>query len=422
MLSTVFFALAPALQATRVELVRAIRGEVVRDARPGRARDALVALQVTGSALLLICAAVFLRSTWAAASVDPGIRTVDIVNVHIVDEPRRAAILDVAKREPLVASMAASWPSLGGRAALADGGQGTSSVTYQCVSPEYFGVLGIDLVRGRGFTDAERSARAAVAVVSESVARQLWPRGDAIGQVLRLERDITREPPQPDDPPLVSRSVMVIGVARDVAGFRLGGQRMAGAGLYVPIDAEAARTTLTLRVRGESERARQALADRLAAIDPNMAEVSTLQTLARMEAYLLAIPFWLTLVLGGLALALTLSGLFSVLSYLVEQRTREIGVRMAIGATRRSIAALVLSQLARPVGLGLLLGCSLTVALAAGLLATPVAAEIGSAVRLFDPIAYIASLLCIVTACAGAAVIPALRAGRIDPVGALRQD
>ena len=159
MLSTLFFALVPALQATRVELVRAIRGEVVRDARPGRARDALVALQVTGSVLLLICAAVFLRSTWAAATVDPGIRTIDIVNVHILNEQRRAAILDVVKREPSVASVAASWPGgLGGRAAFADGRQGKSSVTYQFVSPEYFGVLGIDLVRGRGFTDAERSA------------------------------------------------------------------------------------------------------------------------------------------------------------------------------------------------------------------------------------------------------------------------
>ncbi len=80
MVSTLFFALAPALQATRLELVRAMRGEVVRDARPGRARNALVALQVTGSVLLLICAAVFLRSAWAAATVDPGIRTADIVN------------------------------------------------------------------------------------------------------------------------------------------------------------------------------------------------------------------------------------------------------------------------------------------------------------------------------------------------------
>jgi putative ABC transport system permease protein len=127
-------------------------------------------------------------------------------------------------------------------------------------------------------------------------------------------------------------------------------------------------------------------------------------------------------VLGVLALLLTLSGLFSVLSYFVEQRTREIGVRMALGATRRSIGAFVLSQTARPVGIGVFLGGSLTAALGGALLATPAAEMIGSAVRLFDPVAYAAGLLCIVTACACAALIPALRAGRIDPIAALRQD
>ena len=419
MVSTLFFALAPALQATRVELVRAIRGEVVRDGRPGRARDALVALQVTGSVLLLICAAVFLRSSWAAAAVDPGVRTAGIVSVRILDEQKRGAILDVVKSEPLVASVAASWPDwLGGPPVFAEGANGKSAVTYQFVSPEYFGVLGIDLLRGRGFTQAERSVSAAVAVVSERVARQLWPGIDAVGQVLRLEPD----PPALSDPPPLSRTVVVVGVARDVAGFWLGGTRAGGAGVYLPIGAEAARTSLTLRVRGDSERARHALVDRLAAIDPNMGEVSTLQTIARTGVYLLGIPFWLTLVLGALALLLTLSGLFSVLSYLVEQRTREIGVRVALGATSRSIGALVLSQSARPVGIGLLLGSSLTAALGAALLATPAAEQIGSAVRLFDPVAYAAGLVCIVTACAGAALIPALRAGRIDPVTALRHD
>jgi ABC-type antimicrobial peptide transport system permease subunit len=141
-----------------------------------------------------------------------------------------------------------------------------------------------------------------------------------------------------------------------------------------------------------------------------------------MASYLLELAFWLTLVLGVLALLLTLSGLFSVLSYLVEQRTREIGVRIALGATSRSILALVLSQSARPVGIGLLVGGSLTAALGAALLATPAAEVIGSVVRLFDPVAYAASLLCIVTACACAALIPALRAGRIDPIATLRQD
>ena len=423
MVSTVFFALAPALQATRFELLRAIRGEVVRNAGPGRARDALVALQVTASVLLLILAAVFLRSSWAAASVDPGIRTIDTVSVNIANEQRRGAVLDLVKRDPSVAAVAASWPGLTGRSALADGANGKSTVRYQLVSPEFFDVLGVDLVRGRGFTDAERSAAAAVAIVSESVARQLWPGADAVGQVLRLEPDPNGDTSQAEDPAIPSQALVVVGIARDVPGFRLGGVRMGGgARVYAPIGAEIARTTLTLRVRGDSERARQALVDKLAAIDLNIGEVAALRTMARMEAYLLGIPFWLTLVLGTLALLLTLSGLFSVLSYLVAQRTREIGVRMAVGATSRSIAALMLLQSARPVGIGLLAGGSLTAALGGVLLATPAAEQIGESVRLFDPVAYAASLLCIVAACACAALIPALRAGRIDPVGALRQD
>ena len=190
----------------------------------------------------------------------------------------------------------------------------------------------------------------------------------------------------------------------------------------MPISADTAKTSLTVLVRGDSARARTALVDRLAAIDPNMGEVSSLETIRRGAEYLLGIPFWLTLALGTLALLLTLSGLFSVLSYLVEQRTREIGVRMALGATRGSIGVLVLSQSARPVGIGVLLGGTLTAGIGAALLATPAAELIGSVVHFFDPIAYAASLMCILTACTCAALIPALRAARIDPVRALKQD
>jgi predicted permease len=420
--STLLFALAPALQATRVELVRAIRGEVVAGARPGRLRNALVLLQVTGSVLLLTCAAIFLRSSWAAAKVEPGIRIDGIVTVNVLDEGRRAMALDVVRTEPSIRAMAAAWPNvLGGRPATAEGTRGKLDITYQLVSPAYFDLLGVELVRGRAFSAIEQRASAGVAIVSELEAARLWPGREPIGQSLRLETDSARAQGTPGEPTSIARSFTVIGVTRNVAGFRMGGVRMAGAGVYVPIGPDVASTSLILATRGDVERARRSLIDRMARIDPNLAEVETLQSVARMEAYLLAIPFWLTLVLGALALVLTLSGLFSVLSYLVEQRTKEIGVRMALGATRGNVAAMVLSQIMRPIGLGLLLGGTLTAALGGVLLATPAAASIGDTIRLFDPLAYTGSVLCIVAACICAGLAPALRAGRVDPVAAMRQ-
>ena len=435
--ATVLFALGPALKSTRLDIARTIHGQVLGDARPGRARNALIALQVMGSALLLIMSAIFLRGAWSAANVDPGVRTADVVSVQVLDEPRRADILERLRSESSVTEVAAAWPGfmggIGGAPAYGEGATGKQIVRYQFVSPEYFGVLGIDLARGRGFTAAERNPNEAVAVVSESVARELWPGADALGQVVRLEPDpsIVRAgaisaaaaaAQAAGDPLYQPRTAVVIGVARDVAGFTLGGVRLGGAGIYMPIGTEVATTALTLRVRGDADVARRAILDRFAALDPNMAQVSTMQTLTQTDTYILGSSFWVTIVLGALALLLTLSGLFSVLSYLVEQRTREIGVRMALGASSRSVGKLVLKQSAWPVAIGLVIGSTLTVGFSAALLATPAAEQIGAMVQLFDPVAYGASLLCIVAACAGAALMPALRAGRVNPLAALRQE
>jgi ABC-type antimicrobial peptide transport system permease subunit len=141
-----------------------------------------------------------------------------------------------------------------------------------------------------------------------------------------------------------------------------------------------------------------------------------------LGTYVLQIAFSVTFVLGGLALALTVSGLFSVLSYLVEQRAKEIGVRMALGATTRTIAGLVLSQSIRPVAFGLLAGGGLAAGLAIVLLSLPGASENGHTVHVLDPVAYGVSALVIVTACILAASVPALRAARLDPIATLRQD
>jgi predicted permease len=419
--STMFFGLVPALHATRIEPLRTMRGELVRDGRPGRARNVLIGLQVSASALLLISAAVFLRSAFASTTVDPGMRTSDTVIVQLASEPTRAAVVEAVTAEPSVAAVAASWPdlSVGSRPAAAETAGAKATVTYRFVSPEYFSVLDVAIVRGRAFAAGERTPKLAVAIVSETAARALWPNLEAVGQVVHLAPDPKAER-SADEPPLELRTFTVIGVARDVPGFRIA--PLPEAVIYVPTSMEARGTVLVARVHGDPDVARQTLLNRLNTIDPSIVQVGALLWVTKMETYFLQLAFWLTVVLGALALALTVSGLFGMISYVVEQRTREIGVRMALGATTRDVTGLVLWQAIRPVGFGLVAGGGSAAALAALLLATPAAGTIGQIVHALDPLAYAASLLIIVVACLAAAAIPAARAARLDPTRTLRQD
>ncbi|HJU43752.1 MAG TPA: ABC transporter permease [Vicinamibacterales bacterium] len=423
--ATALAGIAPALHATRLELVRTIRGEMTPDSRPGRARNVLIGMQVTASALLMISAAVFLRSAAASARVDPdgrGIRTADTMIVPIANEPLRGQVVEAVTGDPLVAQVAASWPPAfihGSSAVLVESSQAKSSGGYRFVSPEYFSVLDIDIVRGRVFTNAERTADAAVAIVAESLARELWPGGEAIGQILRVEPDAAKPRPEREQPPLSARSFIVVGVARD-ATRRFGLAEVPDSNIYLPATSAAALTSLVVRVQGDPDVARAALLQRLSAIDPNMGEVMTLRAAAGLQTYFLQIAFWVAVVLGGLALTLTASGLFSVLSYLVEQRTKEIGVRMALGATARDVGKLVVGQTITPVVAGLIVGAGL--ALATGIALVTAIDSLGSFVRLLDPIAYAISVLIIVTACGLAAWVPTVHAARIDPMKSLRHD
>jgi len=399
-----------------------MRGEIVPDARPSRTRNLLIGAQVMASALLLICSAIFLRSAFAASMQDPGIRISDTAVVPIGNEAFRRQVVDAVRRDPVIAAVAASHPDpvFGSRPAVAESTRTKSTAAYKFVSPEFFGVLGIDVVRGRPFSAAENHVSAAVVIVAASFAKLMWPEGDALGQVLRLAPDPAAPPREGSSLTPPTGAFTVIGVARDVAGFVMAEDKPAN--VYVPTSAAEAGTILSVRVHGDPETARRALMQRLSAIDPNVGDVVTLRTIAGLATYFLQVAFWLTLVLGALALALTLSGLFSVLSYLVERRTKEIGVRMALGATAADVGRLVLAQTIRPVGIGMTIGAGVAVALAVALLASPAAATIGALVRVLDPVAYGASLVVIVLACGLAASAPTLRAARIDPMTSLRHE
>jgi predicted permease len=429
--ATAFFALLPALRATAIDPVRTLRGEFVRDARPGRTRNVLIALQAFASALLLISAAIFLRSALASAQYDPGMRTADTVLINLNNESKRAQMVSAVAADDVVAWHAAVRPQLLAplRVAIANSGTITAPVTFKSVSGSYFDVLGIPIVRGRTFTPAERDEQP-VAIVSETVARTLWPDGDGVGQTLRLEPDeglrrpgglLTVNPSAAADDAMTRvRAVTVVGVARDVPGFRV--TDVKDAGVFLPTSADAAHTAIVARVKGDPTIARQTLVDHLSRIDPNTGLVITMRTVARLETFFLEIAFSISVLLGGLALVLTVSGLFSVLSYLVEQRTREIGVRMALGASARAVAQAMLGQTLRPVLVGLAAGALLSAALATLVLATPAGAMISKIVRVTDPVAYTGSLGLIVAACLLATWIPAARAAKVDPMRTLRQD
>jgi predicted permease len=421
--STAFFALVPAFRATRLQLISAMRGEVTSYARPGRVRHALIAAQVSASVLFLICAGVFLRGAFVAATADLGLRTDDTLIIPFMSESTRSAVISEVRTHPFVASIAASSPSVG-RVELAavewimnDAVWHTPSrraTGYQLVSSEFFRVLGIDVVKGRTFAPEERSVDAGVAVVSSRLARRLWPEREAVGQVMRVRVD------KPGVAVSAARAYGVIGVVQTIE-TPAGPFAFEGADLYLPVSLDTAGASLVLRVHGDPELARRALRGRLAGIDPALGEVGTLQTATRLTASLLRIAFWTTVVLGGLALALTASGLFSVLSYLVAQRAREIGVRLALGATARNVASLMLWQSLAPVGVGLLTGGAL-----AGTLATCFVLTLGGLNRnlldVYDPVAYAVGGLATLAACVMAVALPAWRAARLDPIETLRQD
>ena len=431
-MSTAVFSLVPALQTSRPNLIRIVRGEVGRDPRPQRTRSALIIVQVTASALLLVCAGIFLRAAQRSVPDNPGIRVDDTILMEF-DERSRPALVAAIAADPSVAKFAASWPGppLLNRARTASGtpagGSGDLAANYRLISSDYFDVLGIPIVSGRPFTEAEAASSAAVAVLSETAAREFWPDGNAIGQVLQLTRDPGERFGRDEEPLLSSQTFIVVGIARNVTGHPMGHPE---ARVYLPSPVTTPDATIVLRVHGDTDVARRAIVGRLTAIDPNIGMVMMMRSVMAIGTYPLQVVFWVVVVLGSIALALTMSGIFGVLSYLVAQRTKEIGVRMALGATAGAVTRQMLWQALRLVSVGLAVGVSLAWALSSLIMSVQqpagspgsMGAQLVSVINPFDALAYTGSLSFIVLASVVAALMPALRAARIDPIATLRHD
>ncbi len=432
-LAGMLFGLGPAMATSRSALfsiTRATGTSLVRS----RLRHGLIATQVAVSVTLMIAAGLLVRSASQALRMDTGYDLEHLVEVSLQfpEEPiytadyKASVMRDVRGRlaalPGVTAITSARSPSHPGgmRAAVSLNGEAPSprnvraTVYYTWVQPNYFETLGIPISRGRGF-QAEAGQPGRAVILSESAARRLWPGQNPVGQSLRLGTDgqfHNKGELLPD-----GSRWQVIGVARDTRGVTLDGSDSQQ--VYLPLPEDRLQDTPIL-VRTDSDPAlvMRAMESVIATVDPDVAATtSTLRAmLRRTDAFLIAsTSAAIASSIGLLGLLLASMGIYSTVSYDVVLRTRELGIRMAIGAPKRNVLSLVMLGSLRPVVAGLLVG--LVLASGASRLLRGVLYGLGT----IDLISFAgASLLFLIIALA-ASWLPSRRAMRIDPLVALRE-
>jgi len=419
---TLMFALLPALQASRLTLTDALHGQRSGTLRGSRLRRALVVGQVAVSLVLVIVALTLARNGAAIGAIDLGFQTQGVLSVNVRGEehalvPRLAAVLASDPRVAEVGVTAGNPLFIRSRsvAAAPAGGASATATRYTFVSPEYFSLLRIPVLSGRGFRTGEDGA-ARVAIVSAATARAFWPGESPVGKTIRIERPNGRPV---DDLPAYSE-VTIVGAVKDVvSGMMFDGPDSGH--IYLPIgptDAKAA--ALLMRPRSARDLGPDALQGifREVTRDPEMFEVLPLEEMRATQMYPLLAASWVGSFLATVALGLSLSGLYGVLTYTLSQRTKEIGIRMALGATAGRVIRLVIQQCARMAGIGAVVGAAVAFA-AMKTLSTVIRLQ---TVSLVDAVAFSAGLAVVMAATALAAYHPARRATRVDPAQALRAD
>ena len=427
----VIFGLYPALQFSKADAISALKDEGATSGQQttrSRLRSLLVGGQFAVSLFLLICAGLLIQGIRRSLTVDPGYETkrVFFVGLHAGRHPSPAlqrAVINRLESVPNVASVAISKKppgsgtytppviierSRGSEWSLPGGALGDK------VSPGYFQTMNVPILWGRNFTRQEAESEAPVAIVSEATARLFWPGEDAIGKRLKLDLEFNK----------IWREFEVIGIAKDVRNANL--TRVDPVYFYLPSHpASFAGNALLMRVEGDPVEATKAVLDSLKAMDETFQPslVSLEDAHMRIQRLLPQMLGTFVGVLACLALPLAAVGIYGVISYLVSQRMREIGIRMALGATKADVLNLILRQGMHPVIVGAALGLLLSATASSvvhAFLAFPGAPDALFGVSFLDPLSFV-SLSCFLTAVALlASYIPARRAMRVDPIAALR--
>jgi predicted permease len=411
--SAALFGLAPAFQASQPDLHAAMKVDVLGlDRRSGaRLRGTLIGLQVGVCMVLMIAAGLLLRGLATTRNVDPGF---EYENVAVASFDLTAAGYDAARSAVFQRQLAERLDALPGvEVAYATttplypdgfsrivriGGQNEwFPLDYNEVSPTYFSLIGIPIVRGRMFTEAEAAAGSAL-IVTEATARRFWPGIDPIGQTIEI--------------PVAERQVVaqqVVGVARDAQIQNIG--EFPSTYAYMP-PSDFGLPRLQLLARSDLGLASTARSIRAAAaeIDPALVvRVEPLEQNLDLWRSIANISSTLATALGALALVLASVGIYGVVAYAVGRRTREIGIRIALGANARSVVALILKRTMRPVVIGA------TIGLAAAVGVSQVLSSVLFGVSPVDPVALLGALLVVAGVAFAAGTLPARRAARVDP-------